>query len=105
MGKEDFNAFLDMFADVIANKVVEKLNLAYPESFEGKSRHEKEYLNVQEVCGQLRISKATLYRHRDAGYHTPSLYVGRKPLFTKKDIEDYLKVFNRDGPSSFKIVH
>ena len=96
MGKEDFNVFIDMFADVVANKVVEKINLAYPESFAGKSRHENEYLNTQDVCKQLRISKATLYRHRDVGYLTPSLYVGRKPLFTKKDIEDYLKVFNRN---------
>lgn len=102
MEKEDFNVFLDMFADVVANKVVEKLNLAYFESLAGKSRHENEYLNVQDVCRQLRISKATLYRHRDVGYLTPSLYVGRKPLFTKKDIEDYLKVFNRDDPSSIK---
>lgn len=101
MGKEDFNVFFDMFADVVANKVVEKLNLAYSESLAGKSRHEKEYLNTLEVCKQLRISKATLYRHRDVGYLTPSLYVGRKPLFTKKDIEDYLKVFNRDDPSTF----
>ena len=60
MGKEDFIVFIDMFADVIANKVVEKLNLAYPESFEGKSRHEKEYLNVQDVCRQLHISQATI---------------------------------------------
>jgi len=102
MEKEDFNVFIDKFADVVANKVVEKLNLAYSESLAGKSRLEKEYLNVQDVCRQLHISKATLYRHRDAGYLTPSLYVGRKPLFTKKDIEDYLKVFNRDDPSSFK---
>lgn len=86
MGKEDFNVFIDMFADVVASKVVEKLNLAYSESLAGKNRHEKEYLNAQEVCKQLRISKATLYRHCDAGYLTPSLYVGRKPLFTKKDI-------------------
>lgn len=102
MGKEDFNVFIDMFADVIANKVVEKLNLAFSESLACRSRHEKEYLNVQDVCRQLHISKATFYRHRDLGFLKPSLYVGRKPLFTKKDIEDYLKVFNRDNPSSVK---
>ena len=102
MEKEDFNVFIDKFADVIANKVVEKLNLAFSESLACRSRHEKEYLNVQDVCRQLHISKATFYRHRDLGFLKPSLYVGRKPLFTKKDIEDYLKVFNRDDPSSIK---
>ena len=102
MGKEDFNVFIEMFADVVANKVVEKLNLANSESLAGKEKLEKEYLNVQDVCKQLHISKATLYRHRDLGFLKPSLYVGRKPLFTKKDIEDYLKVFNRDDPSSIK---
>ncbi len=105
MGKEDFNLYIDMFADVVANKVVEKLNLAYSESLAGKSRNENEYLNAQDICKQFHISKTTLYRHRDAGYLTPSLYVGRKPLFTKKDNEDYLKFFYHDGPSSFKIVH
>ena len=70
MGKKDFIVFIDMFADVIANKVVEKLNLANSESLAGKEKLEKEYLNVQEVCKQLHISKATLYRHRDVGYLT-----------------------------------
>ena len=100
MEKEDFTIFVDKFAEVVANKVIEKLNLAHYVTFADQRSQENEYLTVQDVCRQFRISKATFYRHRDLGFITPSMYVGRKPLFTRRAIEDYLKAFNSDDSFS-----
>ena len=54
----------------------------------------QELLTIKEVCKRFHISKTTLWRHRKQGYISPSKYVGRKPLFTQSDIEEYLKAFN-----------
>ena len=87
------DGFISAFADSIAAKVKELLG-------ENSSREDsmslegKKYMTAKEVCDYLRISRATLYRHRDAGFITPSIYVGRKPLFTHDDIEAYVKNFS-----------
>ena len=89
--KTQSDALIDTFADAIAARVKELIDSSEPT----KEAHEEiEYMTVKDVCKRYRISKATLYRHRDAGFLKPSLYVGRKPLFTKDDIERYLSNFN-----------
>lgn len=89
----DFDGIIGLVADSIAAKIKEQLNIrSRPESSQPSLG--AQYMTVKEVCDLLRISKATLYRHRDAGFLTPSTYVGRKPLFTQNDIDNYIKKFN-----------
>jgi excisionase family DNA binding protein len=45
---------------------------------------------VKEVLDMLRISRATLYRHIDAGLIKPSKF-GGKVLFTEKELERVIK--------------
>jgi excisionase family DNA binding protein len=97
--RNDIN-IADEFATLVAAKVVEMLEerglvMAAPAP---KSKQEKEQsttlYSVDEVCQRLKISKATLYRHRDLGYIKPSCHVGRSPRFTEANIQDYLNRFN-----------
>ncbi len=97
--RNDIN-IADEFATLVAAKVVEMLEerglvMAAPTP---KSKQEKEQsttlYSVDEVCQRLKISKATLYRHRDLGYIKPSCHVGRSPRFTEANIQDYLNRFN-----------
>lgn len=97
--RNDIN-IADEFATLVAAKVVEMLEerglvMAAPAP---KSKQEKEQsttlYSVDEVCQRLKISKATLYRHRDCGYIKPSCYVGKSPRFTEANIQDYLNRFN-----------
>lgn len=53
-----------------------------------------ESYKIEEVCQRLKVSKATLARHRKAGLLKASVYVGRSPRFTEEDIIKYLKKFN-----------
>ena len=87
------DALIDTFADAIAAKVKELIDSSNNEPTR-EAHVENEYMTVKDVCNRYHISKATLYRHRDLGFLKPSLYVGRKPLFTKDDIERYLNNFN-----------
>ena len=96
--RNDIN-IADEFATLVAAKVVEMLEerglvMAAPAP---KSKQEKEQsttlYSVDEVCQRLKISKATLYRHRDLGYIKPSCHVGRSPRFSDEDIAKYLSNF------------
>lgn len=94
MTKIEKNGFIDLVAETIAAKIKEQLVICGSHSENCQPTHGAQYMTAKEVCDLLRISKATLYRHRDAGYLVPSTYVGRKPLFTSNDIDNYLKNFN-----------
>lgn len=93
MKRIEKDGFIDLVAETIADRVKEHLNGSQSESSQPSSRG-AQYMTVKDVCDLLHISKATLYRHRDAGYLTPSTYVGRKPLFSRDDIDIYLGHFN-----------
>jgi excisionase family DNA binding protein len=56
-----------------------------------------ESYKIEEVCKRLKVSKATLARHRKAGLLKASVYVGRSPRFTEEDINKYLQKFNVEG--------
>ena len=81
--------FLNELAVRIAGYVVQDLEQSKPEESD-------QLFSVKEVCGMLKISRSTLYRHRDHGLITPT-YVGRKPLFTKKAVNEYIKMFNTEN--------
>ena len=89
--KVEPDVLIGTLADAIAAKVKELIDSSEPTK---EAYVENEYMTVKDVCDRYHISKATLYRHRNAGFLKPSLYVGRKPLFTKDDIERYLNNFN-----------
>lgn len=56
-----------------------------------------ESYKIEEVCKRLKVSKATLGRHRKAGLLKASVYVGRSPRFTEEDIQKYLQKFESKG--------
>ena len=56
-----------------------------------------ESYKIEEVCKRLKVSKATLARHRKAGLLKASVYVGRSPRFTEEDIQKYLQKFESKG--------
>ena len=56
-----------------------------------------ESYKIEEVCKRLKVSKATLARHRKAGLLKASVYVGRSPRFTEGDIQKYLQKFESKG--------
>lgn len=87
------DGFIDAVAETIATKIKERLDIS-SHSESGQPLRGAKYMTVKEVCELLHISKATLYRHRDTGFLKPSTYVGRKPLFTQNDINNYLNNFN-----------
>lgn len=87
------------FATMIATKVVdilEERGLVVPTPSQPKEEQSKypTVYSVDEVCQMLKLSKATLYRHRREGYLNPSYYVGCSPRFTEEDIKKYLDKFN-----------
>lgn len=83
------DGFLDSVAEAIAAKINELHNEAPNNEITGI-----QYLTVQDVCSRFKISRATLYRHRDAGYIKPSLYIGRQPRFSEEDVKLYINFFN-----------
>ena len=81
--------FFNLFADKVADAILAK-------NGQDKTVHNEcltVYYTVEDVCPMLHISKATYYRHHDQGFIQPAKYVGRKPLFTQKSIDDYLNNF------------
>lgn len=85
---------LARFIQQFAKEVAEQIKKEVTNSSDASAINEKEWYSVEEVCNKLRITKSTLYRHRNLGYIKPAAYVGRKPLFNKASIVDYLKNFS-----------
>lgn len=83
---DNFTVLFETFADAVAERLNNK-------SSKSESAEEK-FFTVNEICTKYRISQATFYRHRDAGFIKPSMYVGRKPLFSQKAIDEYISFFN-----------
>ncbi len=99
--RNDLN-IADEFATMVAAKVVEILEekgLVLADSAscsEDQQALSPTLYSINEVCERVRISKATLNRHRKCGYITPSCYVGRSPRFSEVDIDKYLRLFNSE---------
>lgn len=99
--RNDLN-IADEFATMVAAKVVdflEEKGLVIADN--ASCSKEQQTLSptlysINEVCERMRISKATLNRHRKCGYITPSCYVGRSPRFSEVDIDKYLRIFNSE---------
>ena len=81
--------FLNELAVRVAGYVVQNLEQSKPEE-------PNQLFSVKEVCEMLKISRSTLYRHRDLGFIKPTIYVGRRPLFNKEAVSDYIKKFNTE---------
>ncbi len=93
--KNKNDGILDALAEAVANKIEERLiDKSASRNASCSPEPAIQYLTVKDICTRYHISKATIYRHREAGFLTPSLYVGRKPLFTSEDIARYLEHFN-----------
>ena len=101
--RNDFN-IADEFATMVAAKVVdilEEKGLVIADNASCSKEQQTQTLStalysINEVCERVKISKATLNRHRKCGYITPSCYVGRTPRFSEVDIDKYLRIFNSE---------
>ncbi len=83
----DNNKVLEDFAELIAEKVAEKMGVTAPAT--------EQYFTMKQVCSMLSISASKLYKHKAEGLIVPAHYVGRKPLFDQQSIDDYLKAFEK----------
>lgn len=82
---------IELLAMKIAKNITELLqDRACDKDVKQMDRPTCESYKIDEVCKRLKISKATLSRHRKAGFLKPSVYVGRSPRFTEEDIQEYL---------------
>ncbi len=80
----------DDFFQLLAAALVDELHKREDNC---KDKLANEFMTTGEVCSNLHISKATLYRHRNLGYIMPAKYIGRKPLYDKNSIDNYLNHF------------
>lgn len=85
----EFSKFIQQFAKEVAELVKEEVN----NLSDASAMHEEEWYSTEDICKMLKITKSTLYRHRNLGYIKPAAYVGRKPLYNKASIEEYLRNF------------
>lgn len=83
------NNYFEEFAKQVAGYIKRELT---PLSAESEEKEDVWY-TTEELCQKLRITKSTLYRHRNLGYIKPAVYVGRKPLFNQASIDEYLSNF------------
>ena len=89
---------IEMLAMKIAKNVAEILqNGACDVDVKQMDDTSCESYKIEEVCKRLKVSKATLARHRKAGLLKASVYVGRSPRFTEEDIQKYLQKFESKG--------
>ena len=86
---KNLSEFIQLFAKEIAELVKKEVTNIHDEPTE----HEEKWYSSDDICKMLKITKATLYRHRNLGYIKPAAYVGRKPLFTQESINEYLNSF------------
>lgn len=56
------------------------------------------YIGELELCKQLNIGLRTLRSWRKAGIGPPIMYLGRKPFFRVKSVEDWLRSCERLMP-------
>ena len=73
-------------------KQIAELN--YKEIRKSKAKYKKsnpDYLTSKEVCEQLNVSSTTLYRMRLEGFPYQKIGGGKKIIFSKKEIDEYLK--------------
>ncbi|MBR1935201.1 MAG: helix-turn-helix domain-containing protein [Muribaculaceae bacterium] len=98
----DFMNIMEELASMVADKVVDVLEerglvmAADASCAKDVMQQAASLYSIDDVCQQLKISKATLKRHRNLGYITPTRYVGRSPRFTEEDIASYLARFKSD---------
>jgi len=85
----EISIFFQEFAKQVADFVKSELTSLPAES----DKNEEVWYTTEEVCKKLRITKSTLYRHRNLGYIKPAVYVGRKPLYNQESINKYLRNF------------
>lgn len=84
---------IDILAMKIAKNVAELLQEGvYDKDVKETETPSCESYKIEEVCKRLKVSRATLDRHRKAGLLKPSFYVGRSPRFTEEDIQKYLSL-------------
>ena len=50
----------------------------------------KKYLTHMEVCELLDVSRRTLFRWRQVGYLPPPGYVGRRPVYRREVVDEWL---------------
>lgn len=83
------------FLDVLATKVAEHLQpMISPQAAVKTEKVEESFFTTKELCSKLRISVATLYRHRQIGLIKPARYIGRTPFYSNESINNYLSNFN-----------
>ena len=93
MNTEKITEAIQLMATLIAEKLREVLT----DSQQRENTPVREvWLTTEQVCEQLHITKSTLYRHRRDGYIVPDKYIGRKPLFSRKTIDNYLNNFEQE---------
>ena len=50
----------------------------------------KNYLTHMEVCELLNVSRRTLFRWRQQGYFPQPGYVGRRPIYRREVVDEWL---------------
>jgi excisionase family DNA binding protein len=80
----------DKLAEIISNKVIEKLSLFLDVSSQNAYPLHERWLDIYETCQLLKISKRTLQSYRDNGI-IPYSKFGGKIYFKASDIQKYLE--------------
>lgn len=83
------NNLIQQFAKQVADFIKRELQISPSE----QAKTEDAWYSTEDICRKLRITKSTLYRHRNLGYIKPAAYIGRKPLYNQESINEYLKHF------------
>lgn len=86
---------IEKVADLIADKVANRLSGEFRQDKDGldEPKQGMELYTAKQVCDMLHMSKSKLYRHQKEGYIKPTQYVGRTPLYSKEEIDNYLSFF------------
>lgn len=84
-----FEMFIEEFSDVIAEKVVEKLETNKPRNVEN-TKSEPEFMNKGQTADYLSVSRTTIDRWIKTR-NFPSSKVGGKYVYKREDVDRWVK--------------
>lgn len=65
-----------------------------------KEQTNEPFIKIEEACKLLKVTKPTIHKHVRLGYYKKH-YVGRKILFEKNEILDFIKSEDKHSKSNF----
>lgn len=85
--EKNFTDILDFFAEMIAEKMADKMQVATTSVAEPQPK----MITRREVCSMLHISLPTLHSYINKGLLNPYKVGDRRVLFDSKEVEDAIK--------------